>query len=130
MRYDSLEKAYRPQTASVVKWKTKWDSTKAGVDTQWLKPDSVPVPVEVVRYITATADSTIKACTRALATCDQMVGAQRARAEAAEQEVRILKRSMPGKLARCGVGVGAAVVWDGQTVRTGPGVSVACKVFP
>ncbi len=72
------------------------------------------------RAMTFAVDSVRKAGQTAL---DKM----RERAEAAE---RLQTVTRPRWWSRCGAGVGGGVVWDGQTVHAGPGVSVACKVFP
>lgn len=95
---DSLEKAYKVDTVYLNKWRTRWDTAKAGVDTQWLA-DTTPVPVKVVKELIYIADTTIKACTEALSTCEQRVGAEKKGRIAAEKEVQILKKALPGAFA-------------------------------
>jgi hypothetical protein len=108
-RADSLERAYRVDTVRLTRLKVVTDTMTTTVE-RW-KHDTL----EVVRYV-VQADSTIKACTQALATCDQMVGAERKGREAAEAQVAILRQRMPSKLApwrhgAMGVAVGALAVF-------------------
>ena len=115
MLADSLAKIEKPQVTAAVKWRTKWDTLKAGIDTQWLKPDSVPVPVEIVRYITAAADSTIRACSTALQTCEARGNALSRALAASERSNVILKASYPSPARKwlhgaVGAGVGALIV--------------------
>jgi hypothetical protein len=64
--------ALRQETVTVAT--TRWRTTAAQVDTQWLRsvPDTVRVPVEVVRTIVAQADTAVNACTRALTDCTRL----------------------------------------------------------
>lgn len=77
MRADSLEAAYHVDTVRLRVIRTQTDTMTVTVD-QW-KHDTV----RVVEYVTK-ADSTIKVCSLALATCEERVGAVTARAVAAE----------------------------------------------
>jgi hypothetical protein len=70
----------------------------ARVDTQWLH-DTIPVPVEVVREIVATADTTIRACRAALTTCEQRV-ADRDTVIARERRLRATGDSLSAILLR------------------------------
>lgn len=97
---DSLKKQFKVDTVRLAKWKTKWDTLKAGIDTQWLKPDSVPVPVEVVKTVILTADSTINACKQALLTCDQRVGVERQKTALAEDKAAQYKKKIPSLTSR------------------------------
>lgn len=114
MEADSLRKAYKPQAVAAAKWHTKWDTLRAGVDTQWLKPDSVPVPVEVVRTIVVTADSAIRTCTQALQTCEARVGIAQRGWDGARQELKVLKASFPSPVQKyrwlVGGVIGGAVI--------------------
>jgi len=82
---DSLRAAYRVDTVRLRSWRTKWDSvTLPGtVDT---------IPKEVLVYV---ADSTIRACTQALGTCERRVAVERERGDslqtAADQWKRVAK---------------------------------------
>lgn len=114
-RADSLEKAYRVDTLRLWKIKRETDSLTVTVD-RW-KHDTI----EVVRFVTK-ADSTIRSCTLALATCEQRVGAERDGRLAAERENRILMKQMPGPLAPWrhrieGAVAGAVLQWGISRVR-------------
>ncbi len=118
---DSLAKAYHIDTVRATKWKTKWDSTglrqlERVVDSLKAlgvaKPESVPVLVPVGTL--ATADTAIKSCTKALATCDQLVGAERQRAIAAQREIAALKAQMPSKARK----------WLGMALSAGAGYAI------
>ncbi len=107
MRADSLEKVYRVDTLRLTRLKTVWDTTYQRLTDTLKLTDTVKVPVKVL----VLADSSIKACTMALQTCDQRVGAERQRREAAEKEIGLLKASYPSKAkpwlyGALGVGVG------------------------
>lgn len=69
---DSLRGQYRADTVRLRSWRTRWDTVRAGIDTLH---DTVTVPVEVVREVVAVADSTVKACTMALRTCERRIAA-------------------------------------------------------
>lgn len=64
--------------------------------------DTIPRDVErwkhdtlkVVEYV-AQLDTTIRACTQALGTCEARVGAERIRGNALASEVKVLKAQMP-----------------------------------
>lgn len=69
-RADSLARAYRVDTVTLWRVKRTTDTLTATVE-QW-KRDTL----EVVRYVTL-ADSTIRACTAALGTCEARIAAER-----------------------------------------------------
>lgn len=76
-RADSLARAYVPQQAAAVRWKTRWQVLRDTLPVQWdtlEATDTVRVPVEVL----VTADSAIASCHVALTTCEQRVAAERA----------------------------------------------------
>lgn len=60
---------YRVDTLRLTKWRTRLDTLRDSL--------TITDTVEVLRYV-AVADSTIKACTSALSTCELRVGAERA----------------------------------------------------
>lgn len=68
-RSDSVRVVFKAETVTVAAKARKFEALKAKIDTQWLKPDTVPVPVEVVREVVAAADTTIKACQQTIRTC-------------------------------------------------------------
>lgn len=62
---------YRQDTIRMVRRVTRWrDSVVSRVDTL---ADTVRVPVEVVRWVVAEADSTIQACRSVVVSCEQRV---------------------------------------------------------
>jgi len=96
--YDSLTRelrrvdtVYRSDTVRLWRVKERFDTVTSTV-TEW-KHDTVRV-VEFVRL----ADSTVRACTAALLTCEQRVGLERQRTSASEQAYTAHLRSHPGKL--------------------------------
>lgn len=117
-RADSLAKAQKPQTAAAVKWLTKYDTTgrhQLQVTLDSLKalgekrPDTVRVTVTVGSL--ATTDTTVTTCTQARLTCDERVGAERQRTEAAQADAKLAWRQVPSKLSPwLRRGEGAAVV--------------------
>lgn len=78
---------YEKDTLKLVVWRTRWDTLKAGIDTQWLR-DTAPVPAAVVRTVVQTADSTIRACGVALTRCDSLQSIQGARADSLRSAAR------------------------------------------
>jgi hypothetical protein len=92
MLADSLAKVYRVDTLRFTKIRRVTDSLTVTVD-RW-KTDTL----KVVEYV-IKADSTIKACSQALATCEQRVGAVTRALAASERANGILKAQMPSKLA-------------------------------
>lgn len=68
-RTDSLLREYKRDTVRLVQWRTRWEAAKAEVRFDTLRfTDTVTVPVQVL----VTADSTIRSCSAALVTCDQI----------------------------------------------------------
>ena len=105
---DSLRKAYKVDTLRLTKIRRVTDSLTVTVE-QW-KHDTL----RVVEYV-AQADTTIKACTKALSTCEARVGVAQRGWDGARDEIKVLKASMPSKLAPwrdrlIGVIVGGAIV--------------------
>ena len=68
-RADSLKVVYRTDTLRLTKWRTRFDTALVTLN--------VTDTVEVLRFV-AVADSTVKACSVALSTCEQRLGAQEA----------------------------------------------------
>jgi len=63
-----VDTLYRRDTVRLRIATTRWDTVKMGVDTI-----TVPVPVEVVKTIVATADTALRACSVVVQTCEQRV---------------------------------------------------------
>lgn len=76
----AVRERYEKDTSRARVWRTRWDTVRAGIDTQWLR-DTTPVPVAVVHAALQTADSTIRVCGVALTRCDSLQGLQGARAD-------------------------------------------------
>lgn len=112
-RADSLEKAFKRDTVIFNKWRTRWD-TIVHTDSQWIH-DTLPVPVKVVKELVYVADTTIKACTQALNTCNQRVGAEKTARLAAEEEVKILKKSIPSTFT----------IWRDRTIAAAIGFTLS-----
>lgn len=91
VRIDSLERAYRVDTLRM--WRTVRTLDTLTVNVERWKHDTL----KVVEYV-AKADTTIKACTMALSTCEARVGAERDGRLAAEKQVKLLQSQMPSKL--------------------------------
>lgn len=123
---DSLAKAYRTDTVRLTKIRRVTDSLTVTVD-QW-KHDTL----KVVEYV-HQADTTIKACTAALQTCEDRVRiAQLGWANARAEIARIKSIPKQGWIARhtaASVGIGATYGQDGR-VAVGPTVSFGFRFFP
>lgn len=89
---------YVTDTAALREAAARFARRAARVDTQWLH-DTIPVPVEVVREIVASADTTIRACRAALTTCEQRV-ADRDSVIAVERRLRATGDSLTRALLR------------------------------
>ena len=76
-----LDTVYQLDTVRLTRWRERWDTVRQDVE-RW-KHDTIRV-VEYVRV----ADSTIRACVAALATCEQQKAALTRRAELAEEAYR------------------------------------------
>lgn len=106
-----VEVQYRTDTMRLTRWRTQWDTLIAERhyhDTVWLD------------RVIATGDSTIRACTAALVTCERRVALERQRAELlrdqltdAERRVGQTKRRRAIEL----VGAAAAGLVVGRAVR-------------
>lgn len=68
---DSLEGAYRVDTLTLTRWRTRWDSIVGPGRTDTL----------TIERVIAVADTTIRACTAALSTCEQRVAVERERGD-------------------------------------------------
>jgi len=85
---DSLNVVYRTDTVRFTRYLRTTDSVFANVE-RW-KTDTL----KVVEYV-AKADTTIRACTQALSTCEQRVGVAQKGWDGARAEIAILKKSIP-----------------------------------
>lgn len=105
-----VETQYRTDTLRLVRWRTRWDTVARDVE-RW-KHDTVRV-VEFVRV----ADSTIKACTAALTSCDRLRQLQQERAELAEAQLRLRAQGQRRRQVLGIVGAAAAGVAAGRLLR-------------
>lgn len=96
-----LDTVYQRDTVRLTRWRERWDTVSRDVE-RW-KHDTV----EVVRFV-QVADSTIRACVAALATCEQQKAALTRRAELAEEAYRRTLVRVPSARRRTIELVGAA----------------------
>lgn len=66
----ATDTVYRRDTVRLTRRVQAWDTVTRVVEAL---PDTVRVPVEVVRWVAAEADSTIQACRSVVQTCEQRV---------------------------------------------------------
>lgn len=90
MRADSLEKAYKVDTVKFWRTVRTVDTLTQSVDV-W-KHDTL----KVVEYV-EKADTAIKACTLALQTCEQRVGAERQVNATLKAENAVLRKQLPSR---------------------------------
>ena len=103
---DSLAKAYRVDTVRFRVIRTQVDTLTRTVEN-W-KTDTL----KVVEYVTK-ADSTIKVCSMALATCEERVAVAQRGWDGARKEIAILKANYPSKARPWlygAIGLGAGVL--------------------
>lgn len=105
---DSLTRAYMPQRAAAVRWKTRWDTLPARWDTLRLT-DTVSVPVEVL----VTADSAIQTCHVALGTCEARLAAERAVTATVRTQLRLTEQLAARPWTAAGLS------WDPHAQRVG-----------
>lgn len=90
---DSLEGAYRVDTLTLTRWRTRWDSIVGPGRTDTL----------TVEKVTLVADSTIRACTAALSTCEQRVAVEHERGDSLATAAANWQRVARGPLLRLAV---------------------------
>ena len=83
-----LDTVYLRDTLRLRMLVTRWDTLRQTVD-RW-KRDTL-----VVERVVQVADSTIRACTATVLTCEQRVALTTRRAELAEEELAIHRRRIP-----------------------------------
>lgn len=103
---DSLATVYRVDTVTLWRQVRRLDTLTVTVD-QW-KHDTV----RVVEYVTR-ADSTVRACTAALQTCEQRVAAERALTDEVRTQLALTRR-IAGR-----PWTSAGVAWDPHANRFG-----------
>lgn len=105
-----VETRYRTDTLRVREWRIRWDTVRRDVE-RW-KHDTL----RVVEYVTV-ADSTIRACTAALTSCDRLRQLQQERAELAEQQLAIGQHGQRRRQLVTGIVAAAAGVAIGARLR-------------
>lgn len=105
-----VETRYRTDTLRLVRWRTRWDTVVRDVE-RW-KHDTL----RVVEYV-AVADSTIRACTAALTSCDRLRQLQQERAELAEEQLRLRTQGQRRRQVLGIVGAAAVGVAAGRLLR-------------
>ena len=108
-REDSLAKAYRVDTLRLWRTVRALDTLTVSVD-HW-KTDTL----KVVEYV-GKADSTVKACTLALGTCEQRVAVAQKGWDNARREIATLKASFPSKLSPWRHGAIGAILGAGAVL--------------
>lgn len=72
----------------------RWRTLAGRVDTAWLRDTVIrTVPVEVVREVVRSADSTIHACTDAVSTCELLVAARDSTIRAKDRVIAAMPRA-------------------------------------
>jgi hypothetical protein len=95
IRARNTDTVYLRDTVRLTRRLTQWDTVRAGVDTL---RDTVLVPVETVRWITATADSTIRECRIVQQTCEQRVAQRDTLLLLRDRQIRILEAQKPSRV--------------------------------
>jgi len=105
-----VDTVYRRDTLRLTRALTRWDTVRAGVDTLTMR-DTVAVPVEVVRWVVASADSAVSACRSVVQTCEQRVAVRDSLLDVQRRRLAIMAKQRPGFVRRWGeraalIGVG------------------------
>jgi hypothetical protein len=94
-----VDTVYRRDTLRLTRALTRWDTVRAGVDTI---TDTVAVPVEVVRWVVASADSAVSACRSVVQTCEQRVAVRDSLLDVQRRQLAIMAKQRPGFVKRWG----------------------------
>lgn len=89
-----VDTIYRRDTVRLTRRVQTWDTVTRVVAAM---PDTVRVPVEVVRWVAAEADSTIRACRAVVETCEQRVAVRDSLNVALTQRLRIEQARRPSR---------------------------------
>jgi hypothetical protein len=93
----ALEGTHQTDTVRLARWLTRWDTVR--VDSLIRLHDTIRVPIEVVRQVSVTADSTIRACTTALGSCEAIAGNLRNQLRLTERERDTYRAQIPSRVA-------------------------------
>lgn len=88
----AVDTVYRNDTVRLTRRVQTWDTVTRVVAAL---PDTVRVPVEVVRWVVAEADSTIAACRSVVQTCEQRVAQRDSLNALLSQRLRIEQARRP-----------------------------------
>ena len=107
-RAKATDTLYRRDTVRLRVATQHWDTVKAGVDTVTLS-----VPVETVRYIIATADTTIRACSLVVQTCEQRVAQRDSIILTLKSQRPLLTKGADGRMEKVAKKVGWVLLGAG-----------------
>lgn len=97
-RTKTVDTVYRRDTIRLTRRETRWrDSVVARVDTL---SDTVRVPVEVVKWVVAEADSTIQACRSVVQTCEQRVALRDSSISTLSRQLQLERKQRPSGLKK------------------------------
>lgn len=94
-RVARVDTVYRRDTVRLRQQLTRWDTVTREVAAL---PDTVLVPVEVVRWVAREADSTVQACRVVVLTCEQRVAVRDSLISAQRQQLRAALAQRPSRL--------------------------------
>lgn len=94
-----VDTVYQRDTVRLTRRLTQWDTVTRVVESI---PDTVRVPVETVRWITATADSTIRECRIVQQTCEQRVAVRDSLLDVQRRQLELMAKQRPGVVKRWG----------------------------
>lgn len=109
-----VDTVYRRDTvrlaANTQLWRTAIATLGADVDRYrdsvarltGVAPDTVRVPVEVIRWVTAAADSVVQACQAVTRSCAQRVAVRDSLIGVLQREVALVKRQRPSRVRAWG----------------------------
>ncbi len=94
-RVGRVDTVYHVDTVRFTRRQTVWDTVTRTVAAL---PDTVRVPVEVVRWVAREADSTIQACRVVVQTCEARVALRDSLLAVRARQVAILEARRPSRL--------------------------------
>jgi len=94
-----VDTIYQRDTIRLTRRLTQWDTVTQVVDAL---PDTVRVPVEVVRWVAAEADSTIRSCRIVVETCEQRVAVRDSLLNVQRRQIDLMAKQRPGLVKRWG----------------------------
>lgn len=107
-RAKATDTIYRRDTVRLRIATQHWDTVKAGIDTV-----TISVPIEVVRTVIATADTTIRACSLVVQTCEQRVAQRDSIILTLKSQRPLLIKSADGRVEKVAKKVGWVLLGTG-----------------